>query len=345
MKPLEDLQFKSPGIIEKIGSTLFGIKRPYACIQIEVSSVCFGECMYCPHMTSKESWKSRHMDEATFARIWPLLLRSERAHLQGWGEPLLNPSFFDFAKFASRAGCQVSTTTCGLGMNEGMAEKIIKSGMDIIAFSLAGTDEASNSARKNISFKKVCQNIGILNSAKKNHEAGPEIHLAYLLLADRMKAVSSLPELMERLNVQMTVVSTLDYIAKPSHKQLAFSPWDYDLIRRAEDLLIEAAGKAAKSGRIIYFSLPVTEKRQDSGGCRENIHNCLYVDAEGFISPCVYLNIPGYMQEDQRRIFGNINIKDPIKIWKQEDYKSFRKAVMNGIPEKACSNCPKKYMT
>lgn len=63
-------------------------------------------------------------------------------HLQGWGEPFLHPRFMDFAALARKAGCRVSTTTCGLRMDETLAGQIVGSGIDIVAFSLVGTDEA-----------------------------------------------------------------------------------------------------------------------------------------------------------------------------------------------------------
>ncbi len=102
----------------------------------------------------KAVWQSRLVEDQTFAALWPLMRQCVRVHLQGWGEPFLHPRFLDFVRVALRAGCAVSTT-CGLRMDEALAEAIVDSGMDVVAFSLAGTDEASNASRRGIPFARV----------------------------------------------------------------------------------------------------------------------------------------------------------------------------------------------
>lgn len=86
--PLRSPAFRV-GFWKELGESLLGAPRELDCAQIEVSSACPGRCLYCPHTTDRERWKSRHMQAETFARLWPLLRQSRRAHLQGWGEPLL----------------------------------------------------------------------------------------------------------------------------------------------------------------------------------------------------------------------------------------------------------------
>ena len=144
--------FGEPGIWETLRERLFGVRRLLDCLQVEVSTRCPGRCRYCPHTVMHEQWQGRDMDMATFARLWPLMRRSSRVHLQGWGEPLLNPAFFEMAALALKAGSAVSTTTCGLIMNEHLALQLVESGLDIIAFSLAGTSAATNVSRQGVSL-------------------------------------------------------------------------------------------------------------------------------------------------------------------------------------------------
>lgn len=346
--PLQNPAFKSPGFAEKLRAVFLGARRPLDCVQVEVTSFCSGKCLYCPHTTMGDSWKSRHMSAETFASLWPLLRRSSRAHLQGWGEPLLHPRFFDFAALARKAGCEISTTSCGLVMNDDIADKIISSGMDMIAFSLAGTDGKSNDARNNVDFEKVCANIKFLRAkirefaARNGPGSGPEIHIAYLLLADRMEAVATLADLMDRLDVQAAIISTLDYLALPQHSELAFRPGERAKIESARVLLERAGEQASSAGRVLYWALPGEEAVATSGGCRENIARSLYVDAEGNISPCVYLNVPGAKTENCR-VFGNSRQKDPWLTWSDEEFASFRGALLANRPNTACRDCPKRF--
>src|SRR5512143_3180076 len=183
MSQTDHPSFRGPGFWDTIKVQVLGIRRLLDCIQVEVTSRCPGRCTYCPHTTLSERWQSRDMDMDTFSRLWPLLRQSARVHLQGWGEPLLNPAFFDMALLGRKAGCAVSTTTCGLRMNAEIAAKLVQSGLDIIAFSLAGTDAQSNASREGVGFERVCEAITSLTSAGREHKGTHlEIHIAYLML-------------------------------------------------------------------------------------------------------------------------------------------------------------------
>lgn len=333
--PLHPSHFKHPGFIQKLSEILIGrTKRPLDVVQVEVTSACMGECTYCPHTTQNGIWKSRHLDPDTMAALWPLFQKADQVHLQGWGEPFLHPHFFDFVEFAINSGCRVSTTTCGLIMNEKIATQIINSGIDVIAFSLTGTDQLSNSVRKKIDFNHVCNNIKTLKSHIYRNGYGPQIHIAYLMLADRIDAVSRLPELINDLNVDSIVVSTLDYLSIPEHRDLAILPTDTDKIEYARSLL----ERVSKINNNIFYSLP--DKNMKPQGCRENIHASLYVDAEGNVSPCVYLNVPA--NKNDNLIFGNILQENIWNIWQKENYANFRQNLCTGNIPGNCLSCPKR---
>lgn len=247
-----------------VRESLFGKPRLLDCIQVEVTSVCPGRCVYCPHTTQAGYWRSRHMEAATFARLWPLMQESGRVHLQGWGEPFLHPRFMDFAALARKAGCRVSTTTCGLRMDETLAGQIVGSGIDIVAFSLVGTDEASNAPRAGVPFSRVCEAVRTLQRVRKaKMGVHLELHFAYLMLASQMEAVEGLPDLMDELDVHAAVISTLDYIAAPGLEAEAFSPHEAGKLDAARDILERVAGETAKRGRGLYYSLP--SPRPDDG--------------------------------------------------------------------------------
>ena len=339
---LADRRFKPPGIMEKLREAMLGASRPIDCVQVEITSKCVGGCEYCPQAAQAGAWRARDMEDATFARLWPLLRVASRAHLQGWGEPFLHPRFFDYAAFASKAGCQVSTTSCGLVMNEEIAGKIGASGMDAVAFSFVGTDPVSNAPRRRAPFEKVRAGVKLLRERLgPSGKGAPEIHVAYLLLADRMEAAALLPSLLEDLDAEMAVVSVLDYLAAPEHRELAFAPDDREKIAKAREILSAAAAQAELAGRAIHYALP-DASAAIPGGCRENAARCVYVDAEGKISPCVYLNVPGSDGPERRRVMGDVNGEEPVNIWKKPEYREFRAALREGTPEGPCADCPKR---
>lgn len=337
--PLKNPALRGPGILDMLRDLFAPQRRPVHCVQVEVTSRCAARCIYCPHTTAAATWRSRHMKDETFAALWPLLQQAERIHLQGWGEPLLHPRFFDYAALARKAGCLISTTTCGLRMDEEVALSIVKSGMDVVAFSLAGTDEASNSAREGISLQRVTEAIQTLQKVRKDRMAAHlELHLAYILLADRVDAVRNLPALMDELDVHAAVVSTLDYIAVPGHAALAFAPHEAEKIAHARALLREVADKAAAAERIIHFALPMPEP---AATCREDVQHTLYVDADGALSPCIYVNVPDGSPKDC--VYGYAGDQNPLDVWRSGPFTDFRRGHGSGNPPPPCLTCPKRY--
>ena len=332
-----------PGFWSSLREIIFGPPRLLDCIQVEVTSRCPGRCAYCPRTTRRADWVSRDMDLATFARLEPMLHRTGRVHLQGWGEPLLNPAFFDMAALARRSGCAVSTTTCGLCMDDVIAAGLVASGIDIAAFSFAGTDPESNRSRAGVDFDRVCDAIGRLAAAKAARGAdSPAIHLAYLLLASNLEAVRGLPALMRRLSVQGAVVSTLDYIAAPGMEADAYLPHETDKIAAAADVLAETAAEAERLGHGFHFELP--QASAPGTGCRENAARSLFVSADGLLSPCIYVNVPFDAPDPRRRVFGSIREEDPLAIWRKPEFRRFRDRVCGSDPDLPCRGCPKRFM-
>ncbi len=341
-KPFLHQNLKEANIFELVKDLINPKVRPFDCVQVEVTSCCSAKCMYCPHTTKAEKWHSEHMSAHTFVNLWPLLQNVTRVHLQGWGEPLLHPHFFDFVKLARKAGCLVSTTSCGLHLNDDIARKIVDSGIDILAFSLAGTDQESNSVRKNADFDKVYENIKLLQRVREERMAVHlEIHLAYILLADRMQALKNLPKLMKELGIHATIVSTLDYLADESQEKLAINPDDLTIIAQAKEILEKIAKEAEEGGQKIYYALP---SKQPSPHCRENIQKSLYIDAKGALSPCIYLNVP-YEEENvsKKLVFGNVNAENVLDIWQKENFQAFRQGHLDGDVIEQCKNCVKKF--
>ncbi len=350
-----------PSGLRRLFSRLAGRSRPLSHMQVEVTSFCPGACVYCPRGILGREWRPRTMSDACFAALTPLMLRSERVHLQGWGEPFLHPRLLDYAALAIRCGCRASTTSCGLVMNRDLAGRTVQSGMDIVAFSLAGTDEESNAARARVPLEGVRRAVAAIGEARR--ETGvhtPRVHLSYIMLADREEAVDRLPELMDAWDVPVCVVSTLDMPVLPSHWRWAYRPGDRGAIDRARERLERAAARAAAMGRSIRFCLPGPE----TGNCRENVERSCYVDAEGRLAPCIYLNAPftagdlaphlaldgdaaaaaaAGLSRLHRRIVGSVLDTDPVRLWEKADYQDFRADLAHGVTPDCCLSCPKRF--
>lgn len=318
-------------------------------LQVEVTSYCNAACVYCPHTVYQGQWTSRHMSLATFAKLLPSFARTRLVYLQGWGEPLLNPDFFSMVSMAKDAGCQVGTTTNGMLLDDGKIRRLVESGLDLVAFSLAGVGEHHEVCRRGTSFTAVVAAIQTLNRAKADlGRAKPAINIAYMLLRSGLPDLEKLPTALQGLGVDQVVISTLDFVASRELAKEALSPGtdqEYTALKSQLAGLVEQ-GKGC--GLDFHFHLNPPGRRRQA--CTENMQRALVVAADGAVSPCVFTNLPvsgvnyvanGIERPYRRLTFGNIKEMGLPAIWSQKAYAQFRRSFYEGRLAAPCQSCPK----
>ena len=274
------------------GPLLAGLfRRKFDWLQVAVTSYCNASCAYCPHTIYHRHWQSRHLSLTTFQRLLPDLKKVNLVYLQGWGEPFLNPDFFTFVSLAKQAGCQVGTTTNATLLTETTISRIVESGIDIIAFSLAGVGENNDTWRQGTSYQKVLETIRSLQACKRRlGKSTPRVHIAYMLLRSGLADLERLPKELQGLGISQVVISTLDLVAAPELETesvaLISDSEGAEITCRLEEL---AAAGAGENLAIHYPKLSFFGQRQQ---CPENVLRAAVVSTAGEVSPCVYTNIP-----------------------------------------------------
>jgi len=263
--------------------------------------------------------------------------------LQGWGEPLLHRDFFSLVRLAKGAGCRVGTTTNGMLLGDESVPALFDSGLDVIAFSLAGGDAYHDRVRRGTILARVLDAMERLAAERlRRGLTRPAIHVAYMLLRSGLESCARLPELLRRVSVDAVVVSTLDFVCAE------------DL--RAESLRLDEGGLAAarrlledlgRQGLPVYHYLG----NGPAGRCAENPYRALFVTVDGSVAPCVYLGLP--VAEPVKiydipagrfhapLIFGNIGERTLAEVWRGWDYRSFRRALKRGTLPEPCRFCLK----
>lgn len=152
-------------------------------IQIEVSAVCDAACPYCVLSCYKKHWTGGPMSMQTFEQVQPAFSRAGLVFLQGWGEPLLHPRFWEMARRAKASGAQVGFTTNGNRLGENLSP-LLETGTDIVAVSLAGTTAATvKRFRKGCDLERIDAALRELSQLKRQGKgAAPRLHLAFMLL-------------------------------------------------------------------------------------------------------------------------------------------------------------------
>jgi MoaA/NifB/PqqE/SkfB family radical SAM enzyme len=253
-------------------------------------------------------------------------------------------------RVAKAAGCQVGTTTNGMAITDDRIAEVVESGMDILAFSLAGTDERNDEVRRGTKIEKILETIRRVKRAKEHFRRDePAVHIAYLLLRSGLEQVERLPALLSGHGIAHVVISTLDFIPSQDLAEESFLWRDEQAHEAVCAKLAAVAAEGERCGLPVSFHLPGPVRKGTT--CTENIHRALFVGADGTVSPCVYRNIPvrgkrlaaiGSGELYERLIFGKVEDESLPSIWHGRSHDAFRKAFMNGSPGGMCGSCPKR---
>ncbi len=314
-------------------------------IQVEVTTRCNALCSYCPRTVYGKSWPERDLPLEIFRRLLPDLPRARHVHLQGWGEPLLHPEFFQMARLARKAGCQVGTTTNGTLLDQELARELVATGIDVVAFSLAGTGPKNDALRRGAPLGRVMAGIlSLLQARSQARSRVPEIHIAYMLLGSALEELVSLPHILRGLPVGQVVVSTLDCVLDASLEREVVGESTPELL----SCLNEMGKRLAAQGTLLHHHLG--GKGGSSGPCTENVLRAMVVGADGEVTPCVYTNLDvprarqfraGGEKPLERLSFGNLAQRSLRSIWEDQAYQAFRQFLLKGFPLGQCQGCPK----
>ncbi|EPR44716.1 Radical SAM domain protein [Desulfovibrio sp. X2] len=313
------------GVLERIVGRFRPRELRLDWAQIEVTTRCNAHCVYCPRTQAGTAWRNRDLDFGLFSRLLPQLSRTAHLHLQGWGEPLLHPHLLEMIRAAHAQGLRTGTTTNGVLLTPELAVELVRSGLDMLAVSLAGTGPAHDAARPGAGLDAALAAMDALVAARARlHFATPALHVAYMLLRGAEDELEALPRLLEGRGVSTVVVSTLDYVAAPDLTHLAFTdPGEIAAVRARLSRL--AAALASRDVALVY-RLP---GRHEAAQCPENPTRALVVDAAGGVSPCVYTCIPAappHPAAALRLSFGSAEEEGLAAIWQRPGYAAFRAA-------------------
>ena len=311
-------------------------------IQLEVSTFCNALCAYCPRTTAGQRWNNIHLTPTTLLPLLHHLPSVPYVHLQGWGEPLLNPQFFDLVELVKAHGCRCGTTTNGILLNESNAEKMMTSGIDLVAFSLTGAGASHDRFRQGAPLTAVLQGIRTLAAAKGySRKSGPAIHIAYMLLQDGVGEIDDLPGLLNGLAVSEIVVSTLDHVPHPVLAGQVIVRDSPEWAAVAEKMTKIKTRLTATGTRLIFDAETATSP-EPSVTCSERIDRALIIAADGGIHPCVFANLPDSTTGRKRKCFGNLGHEGLDKAWWSDDYQRFRATFGNNQLDALCLGCPKQ---
>ncbi|MEA3466842.1 MAG: radical SAM protein [Thermodesulfobacteriota bacterium] len=341
-------------------------------VQIEVTTHCNAACLYCPHTSARERWHNGHFPLRLFHDLLPSLSHTNLVFLQGWGEPLLHPDFFEMMRLCKKQQKMVGFTTNGLLLNKENIHRIVDLQMDIVGVSFAGTTSSThNRIRKGTDFDIVVAALEYLRRIKVERKTTkPAVHLAYIMLASNFDELSRITRLAKKVGAGQVVASNLTLIQKPQLFQEALFN-NPQLLNEYSRTLAGIKKEAADNDILFAYHDPVVNDA--SCVCPENVCRVCVINVAGEVGPCVFTNpilsgnsdnaadkeVSSIFKDQliplETFSFGNIKNTGLAKIWQSEEYREFRtlfdpetelslREILAGMPP-SCKTCYKRLVS
>ena len=315
-------------------------KKRFLAWQVEITTRCPAFCAMCIKAGYRE-WDRKDMDISDFKTILPYLGDVEYLVLEGWGESLLHPELLDFISLAKPSGAEVGFVTSGAGLDQHYITELIRAGLDFIGFSLAGAKpKTHNAIRPGSDFDTLIDSIKFFKEISLEKKLNyPKIRIVYLMLKSNIEELPLLIELANDIGVkEVTLINIIQITTPWQDQQKVFSyassaalPKTSENFSNLSGILTEA-NKMAKRSKIKLTMPPLIAG--EVAVCAEDPLNNIYINVEGDVSPCVFLNPPvpspfprifgGEKTTLEKVSFGNI-LREPFeKIWNKPEYVDFR---------------------
>jgi MoaA/NifB/PqqE/SkfB family radical SAM enzyme len=273
-------------------------------------------------------------------------------HLQGLGEPMLHPQFFDMVALAAGRGIRVSANSNLTLLTPARAQRCVSSGLASLSVSLDGATAAVYEAiRRKASFAKVLRNLGRLVDARDAARSPLEVRLVMVLMRANLHELPALVRLAHAHRVPAILVQRLssdlaqhdlptryipirDYVS-----QAELQPPD---LGEAEQVFAEARAQAQQLG--VCLHLPRLQDRP--GDTHRAAPRCdwpwtqLYLTAAGELLPCCMV-----ATADRARwgnVFESADASSPqglLAQWQGPAAQAFRAALDSAQPPAVCRSC------
>jgi radical SAM protein with 4Fe4S-binding SPASM domain len=308
-------------------------------LQIEPSSFCNYDCLMCVRKTAIPDPKNMSLEYFIniINRIKPYLVT-----LSGYGEPLLNPQFFDMVRFLKKSDIAVNTVTNGFLLDRFTLDAI-DSGIDQINISIdAATDTTYRIIRRNDNFQRVIENIRILSAKKGKAHNVPELKGSFVIQKDNQNEIVPFVHLAREIGLDSVMFQPYMNPAIDNSKnhiaQIASKDKIVTMLNAADSLSRQLNIKTNLTQLIRnidhYLSVQYQLMPRPSllKQCIKPYYSA-YISADGFVRPCcTFASLPVDM--------GNIFNDDILDIMNSDKFITFRNMLKHGkSPHLACDRC------
>ena len=319
-------------------------------LQIEPVGQCNLRCQMCAIQFRQDGppyGPLAFMDFGAFTRLVDQFVGLQELHLQGLGEPMMHPRFFDMVAYAAGKGVRVSTNSNLTLLNARRANACVASGLDRLHVSVDGATAATyERIRVRSHFDRVVRNLGLLQEARARHGSErPHVRMVVVIMRQNLHELPDLVRFAHRWSMEGLFVQHLCHDFGESSLPAHYRPMR-DFVQeqtlfeedpaRVERFFADARAVAAELG--VDLRLPRTRPRVHPPGTPGR-QRCSwpwtggYVSYQGYAMPCCMVSTP------DRANFGNMVEQGVEAIWNGAGFEAFRDQLASDEPPEICRSC------
>ena len=292
------------------------LSYPYL-LKIESTNICNLKCAYCYDNRRKPLDGERPYGRMTLSQFKQLINEVRqfvfKINLYGYGESLLFPESIEMIKYASKNNIGVAISSNMNYTDPDLAEKIVKSGLEVLIFSCHGLSQESYSRfMRNGDQELAMKNIkSVIDEKKRQNSPTPFVDWQYCVTGFNEHEIELARDKAKELGLD-----GVRFIRTNITTNNANAEWYSKMFPKEDDL---------------------SKKIPEAPGCSW-LYRSAYINYDGGLLPCCNNVRP--MKND----FGNV-FRDGLKtIWNNEEYVSSRMLVASPNDKSikcdtVCSRC------
>ncbi len=319
-------------------------------VQIEPVGQCNLRCEMCPIQFRRDGPPNgplAFMSWETFTSLLDGFPDLQKLHLQGLGEPMMHPRFFEMVSYAADRGISVTTNSNLTLLNPERTERLVRSGLETIFFSIDGsTRETYERIRKRAHFDRVVKNVQLLlNTRRRLGMNAPALRIVMVIMRQNLHELPELVRMAHGWSAEEMFVQhlshdfgepTLPDEYRPMRDYIAAQSLAHEDPQRIAQYFGEARQVAASLG--LKLRLPRTTPKRYADGTPGR-QRCdwpwtgAYISYQGYMMPCCMVATP------DRINFGKVTDQTLVSVWDGAEYNNFREQLDSDTPPDICRSC------
>jgi radical SAM protein with 4Fe4S-binding SPASM domain len=319
-------------------------------LQLEPVGQCNLRCQMCSIQFRQDGppyGPPAFMQFELFTRIVDQFAGLQELHLQGLGEPMMHPRFFDMVEYASGKGIRVSTNSNLTLLNDKRATRCVTSGLNSLHVSIDGaTAETYERIRVRAHFDRVVANLQRLLSARERlGSSSPHLRLVMVIMRQNLHELPDIVRLAHGWSMESIFVQHLCHDFGESSLPAQYMPMrdfvqEETLLEEDPEIVEYYFGQARHVAQElgIELRLPHTRMRLHPPGT-PGPQRCdwpwtsAYFSYQGYAMPCCMVSTP------DRINFGTIAEQSAEELWNGAAYQQFRRQLSSEDPPEVCRAC------